>query len=224
MFQEVENTFFKGKVTIQMSTMQSKVRETSKATLAQLRNGGYIPSVVYGYKTESTPISVKERDLIETLRETGRNGVIKLNLDGKDVNVVLSDYQSDVLKGTITHADFLAINMTEELEVEVVINLVGQSPGEKEGGTIQQPIREVTVRVKPSDIPESIDLDVSELQIGDTLLVSDIRSKVAVEILNDDEDALVIVSAPRTEAEMDALDEATEATEPEVIGEDKAAE
>ncbi|WP_199171907.1 50S ribosomal protein L25/general stress protein Ctc [Sporosarcina sp. P13] len=208
-----------------MSTMQSNLRETNKTTLSQLRKDGWIPSVVYGYKTESTPISVKERDLIDTLRETGRNGVIKLDVDGKKVNVVLSDYQSDVLKGTITHADFLAINMTEELEVEVAINLVGQSPGEKEGGVIQQPIRDVTIRVKPSDIPESIDLDVSELQIGDTLLVSDIRSKVAFEILNEDEDALVLVSAPRTEAEMEALDETADAgAEPEVIGDDKAAE
>ncbi|MDV6378969.1 50S ribosomal protein L25/general stress protein Ctc [Sporosarcina sp. GW1-11] len=208
-----------------MSTMQSKLRETNKTTLSQLRKDGWIPSVVYGYKTESTPISVKERDLIDTLRETGRNGVIKLDVDGKKVNVVLSDYQSDVLKGTITHADFLSINMTEELEVEVVINLIGQSPGEKEGGIIQQPIREVTIRVKPSDIPESIDLDVSELQIGDTLLVSDIRSKVAFEILNEDEDALVLVSAPRTEAELEELDETADAgAEPEVIGDDKAAE
>lgn len=208
-----------------MSTMQSNLRETDKTTLRRLRNDGWIPSVVYGYKTESTPISVKERDLIDTLRETGRNGVIKLNVDGKEVNVVLSDYQSDVLIGNITHADFLAINMTEELEVEATINLVGQSPGEKEGGTVQQPLWELSIRVKPSDIPDGIDIDVSELQIGDTLLVSDIRDKVKFEILNDDETALVTISAPRTEAEMEALDETTETeAEPEVIGEDKEAE
>lgn len=205
-----------------MSTMQSNVRETDKPTLRRLRKDGWIPSVVYGYKTESTPIAVKERDLIDTLRETGRNGVIKLNVEGTDVNVVLNDYQSDVLKGDITHADFLAINMTEELEVEVTVNLVGESPGEKEGGVLQQPLWEVSVRVKPSDIPESLDVDISELQIGDTLLVSDIRDKVNYEILNEDDDALVIVSAPRTEAEMEALDETAEETaEPEVIGEDK---
>ena len=207
-----------------MNTMQSNLREPDKTTLRQLRNDGWIPSVVYGYETESTPIAVKERDLIDTLRETGKNGVIKLNVDGKDVNVVLNDYQSDVLKGNITHADFLSINMTEELEVEVVINLVGESPGEKQGGTLQQPIREVTIRVKPSDIPESIEVDVSELEIGDTLLVSDVRAKAAYEILNEDEDTLVLVSAPRTEAEMEALDEATdsgEGAEPKVIGDEK---
>ena len=72
-------------------------------------------------KTEATPISVKERDLLKTLRVTGRNGVIKLNVDGKELNVVLNDYQSDALKGEIRHADFLAINMTEELEVDVTV-------------------------------------------------------------------------------------------------------
>lgn len=206
-----------------MSTMQSKVRETDKTTLRELRQDGWIPSVVYGYKTENTPIAVKERDLIDTLRETGRNGVIKLEVDGKNVNVVLSDYQSDILKGDITHADFLSINMTEELEVAVAINLVGEAPGEKEGGTVQQPIWELTIRVKPSDIPEHIDVDVSELQIGETLLVSDIRSKVNFEILNEDEEAVVTISAPRSEEELEALEETAdvnEDAEPEVIGEE----
>ncbi|PIC69589.1 MULTISPECIES: 50S ribosomal protein L25/general stress protein Ctc [unclassified Sporosarcina] len=206
-----------------MSTIKSNLRETDKKTVSELRKSGWIPSVVYGYKTESTPIAVKERDLLDTLRETGRNGVIKLTVDGNDVNVVLNDYQSDVLTGFLTHADFLAINMTEELEVDVAINLVGNAPGEKAGGTIQQPVWEVTIRVKPSDIPDHIDVDVSELEIGETILVSDIRDKVKFEILTEDEVGLVTISAPRTEEEMEALDEATESTEaePEVIGEDK---
>lgn len=209
-----------GKVTIQMNAIQSNLRETDKKSVKELRESGWIPSVVYGYETESTSIAVKERDLLDTLRETGRNGVIKLNVDGKDVNVVLNDYQADVLTGFLTHADFLAINMTEELEVDVTINLVGDAPGEKEGGTVQQPVWEITVRVKPSDIPEHIDVDVSELQIGETITVADIREKVKFEILTEDEVGLVMISAPRTEEEMDALDEATEDTsaEPEVIG------
>lgn len=203
-----------------MNAIQSNLRETDKKTVSQLRKDGWIPSVVYGFETENTSIAVKERDLLDTLRETGRNGVIKLNVDGKDVNVVLNDYQADVLTGFLTHADFLAINMTEELEVDVTINLVGDAPGEKAGGTVQQPVWEITVRVKPSDIPEHIDVDVSELQIGETITVADIREKVKFEILTEDEVGLVMISAPRTEEEMEALDETTEDTqvEPEVIG------
>lgn len=207
-----------------MSTaIQSKSREVkTRSALSALRNEGFIPSVVYGYKTESTPIAVSERDLLFTLRETGRNGVIKLNVDGKDLNVVLNDYQADALKGDIRHADFLAINMTEELEVEVSVNLVGQSVGEKEGGTVQQPNFEVLIKVKPSDIPDSFDVDVSGLEIGDSITVGDIRDKSKFEILNDDNHSLVLISAPRTEAEMEELEGDAETTdaEPEVIGED----
>lgn len=205
------------------TTIQSNMRETKKqSTLTQLRKEGFVPAVVYGYKTDSTAIAVKERDLMKTLRETGRNGVIKLNVDGKVINVVLSDYQADALKGDIHHADFLAINMTEELEIDVTVHLIGDSVGEKEGGVVQQPNFEVTIKVKPADIPESFDVDISELQIGETITVGDIREKSKFEILNEDDHALVLISAPRTEEELDALESDAEATtdaEPQVIGE-----
>jgi len=207
-----------------MSTsIQSEARvPAKKSALTELRKEGYVPAVVYGYKTEATPISVKERDLLKTLSVTGRNGVIKLNVDGKDINVVLSEYQSGALKGEIRHADFLAINMTEELEVEVLVHLVGESAGLKAGGVLQQPNREVTIKVKPSDIPDTFDIDISELQIGEAITVADIRAKSKYEILNEDDHGLVLISSPRTEAEMEELEsEASESAEPEVIGEKK---
>lgn len=198
-----------------MSTaIQSKLREVKpKSTLTKLRKDGFIPSVVYGYQIESMPIAVKEKDLMSTLREVGRNGVLKINVDGKDLNVVLEDYQEDALKGEIYHADFLAINMTEELEVNVTVHLVGEAPGEKEGGVLQQPIREVTIKVKPSDIPESFDVDISNLQIGESITVKDIRESSNFELLNDDEEALVVISAPRAETDEDA-DDSEEAAAP----------
>ena len=207
-----------------ITTIQSEVRVKGQhSTITELRAAGLVPAVVYGYKTEATPISVNERDLLKTLRITGRNGVMKLQVDGNEVNVVLNDYQADPLKGTVLHADFLAINMTEELEVSVHINLVGESKGEKEGGVIQQPNWELDIKVKPTEIPETFDLDISDLEIGDTLTVADIREKSKYEILSEDDYALVTISAPRTEEELEALDEASEeaSAEPEVIGADK---
>jgi large subunit ribosomal protein L25 len=206
------------------TTIQSELRVKGQhSTITELRAAGFVPAVVYGYKTEATPISVNERDLLKTLRITGRNGVMKLQVDGNEVNVVLNDYQADPLKGTVLHADFLAINMTEELEVSVQIHLVGESKGEKEGGIISQPNFELDIKVKPADIPESYDIDISDLEIGDTLTVADIREKSKYEILSEDDYALVTISAPRSEEEIEALDEATEdvSAEPEVIGEDK---
>ena len=206
------------------TTIQSELRVKGQhSTITELRTAGFVPAVVYGYETEATSISVNERDLLKTLRVTGRNGVMKLQLAGNEVNVVLNDYQSDPLKGTVLHADFLAINMTEELEVSVQINLVGESKGEKDGGIISQPNWELDIKVKPADIPETYDIDISDLEIGDTLTVADIREKSKYEILSEDDYALVSISAPRSEAELEALDEATDevSAEPEVIGEDK---
>ncbi|WJY26728.1 MULTISPECIES: 50S ribosomal protein L25/general stress protein Ctc [Sporosarcina] len=205
-----------------MSTaLQSEKRETApQSALRELRQEGKVPSVVYGFRTESTPITVEERDLIKTVQEHGRNGAFKLSVDGNDIDVMLGDYQADVLTGKVEHADFLAINMSEELEVDVTIHLTGTSPGEKAGGVVQQPLWELKVKAKPSDIPESIEVDVSKLDIGDTIQVSDLREGTKYEIQNEDDETIVLVSAPRTEEELDALDEESGGTaEPEVVNE-----
>lgn len=209
------------------TTIQAKIREKAQQSkLTDMRSEGFVPAVVYGYKTEALTISVDSRDLLKTLRVTGRNGVMKLVVDDKEINVVLNDYQADPLKGDILHADFLAINMTEELEVDVHINLVGESVGVKAGGVVQQPNWELKIKVKPSDIPEGIDVDITELEIGETITVADIRKKSKYEILNEDEFILVLLSAPRTEEEMEELDAETADTsvDPEVIGEVKEEE
>lgn len=207
-----------------MSTaIQSELRVKGKhSTITELRESGFVPAVVYGFGTEPISISVNERDLRKVLSVTGRNGVMQLTVDGKEINVVLSDYQTNPLKGNILHADFLAIDMSLKLEVSVQVNLVGNSIGEKEGGVLQQPNRELNILVKPSDIPEAFDIDISELAIGDTITVAEIRAKSKFEILNDDEYPLILISAPRSEADLEALDAETEANaEPEVIGEVK---
>lgn len=203
------------------SIIKAQERVANKqSTLKELRDAGEVPAVVYGYKTEATSISINERELINVLREVGRNGVFQLQLADSKLNVVLNEYQSDALKGDITHADLLEIDMAEELEVSVQINLVGESVGEKDGGTIQQPNWELDIQVNPADIPETFDVDVSELEIGDTITVADIREKSKFKILNEDDYALVTISAPRSEEELEALDEVAEEgnVEPEVIG------
>ncbi|MEI4771515.1 50S ribosomal protein L25/general stress protein Ctc [Psychrobacillus sp. FJAT-51614] len=183
-----------------MSTLVKTKKREHKEN-AQLRKNGFIPAVVYGFQMESQSIAVDEKDLSKTIREVGRNGVMKLEVEGKQVNVVLNDYQMNILKGQMIHADFLAINMKEELEVSVLVNVIGDSVGVSEGGVLQQPNREVTITVKPSDIPDSIDVDVSNMAIGDTITVADIRYKTNYTILNEDDYTLVTVSAPRVESE-----------------------
>ncbi|WP_040224501.1 50S ribosomal protein L25/general stress protein Ctc [Bhargavaea cecembensis] len=212
-----------------VNTIKAERRESSRRSdLSALRNGGYIPAVVYGYQLENVPVAVSERELTMTLREVGRNGVIRLEVEGKPVNVILNDYQLDVLKGDFRHADFLAIDMNEELEAEVNITLLGDedAPGVKEGGTINQPLWTVNVKAKPSDVPETLEVDVSGLQVGETLTIGDVKASWGVEVTDEDDAVLVTITAPRTQEEMDSLDEepAETTAEPEVIGEKEGSE
>lgn len=116
---------------------------------------------------------------------------------------MVNEYQFDALKNQITHIDFIAINMQTEVTVEVQIELTGEAPGQKEGGVLEQPLFEVSVTAKPADIPETIEVDISDLNVGDAIHVEDIRSKGNFVIENEDSDALVIISAPTEEPEVD---------------------
>ncbi|KOY79932.1 50S ribosomal protein L25/general stress protein Ctc [Lysinibacillus macroides] len=196
-----------------MSTVLSvKKRETGhRSTLTQLRKGGAIPAVIYGYQLESTPISISAKELKKSIQKNGQNGVFAMELEGKKVNAVISEMQQNALKEQVNHIDFLAINMSEALETAVPIKLVGESVGVNEGGILMQPNLELTVKVKPTDIPEAIDIDVTALKIGDTLTVTDIRDRVAVEIISEDDYVIATVVAPTaTEETTEADDNAEE--------------
>ncbi|KGR87942.1 50S ribosomal protein L25/general stress protein Ctc [Lysinibacillus odysseyi] len=203
-----------------MSTvLEATKRETgARSILTEVRNNGSIPANVYGYKTEATPISVEAKSLLKELQTNGQNAVFKLNIEGKTVNAVINEIQRCALKGHVKHIDFQAINMSEEIEVEVPITIVGESAGVKEGGVLTQPNRDIKIKVKPSDIPEAIEIDVSNLNVGDTLSLADVRGKINFEVLNDDDYTLATITPP-TKVEADADAEAVTADDVEATGE-----
>ncbi|MGO1923030.1 MAG: 50S ribosomal protein L25/general stress protein Ctc [Jeotgalicoccus sp.] len=181
----------------------SRAEKSKQSELKELRQTGKVPAVVYGFETENTSLSVDENEFIKVIREVGRNGVIDLEIADGVTQVMVNEYQFDALKNQVTHIDFIAINMQTEVTVEVQIELTGEAPGQKEGGVLEQPLFEVSVTAKPADIPETIEVDISELNVGDSIHVEDIRSKGNFVIENEDADALVIVSAPSEEPEVD---------------------
>ncbi|MDQ0177903.1 50S ribosomal protein L25/general stress protein Ctc [Bacillus chungangensis] len=198
-----------------VTILEAKSRKSKKKSeINQLRKTGKIPAVVYGFKTENTPIAVDERDFIKTIREVGRNGVISLQIDGEKQNVLLNEYQEDTLQNKITHIDFIAVDMSQEIEASVRVELVGEAEGVKSGGVLQQPLFELSVLAKPDKIPEFISLDISTLQIGDSLSVGDIKNDGTYTINHDENETIASVLAPRVE---EADDE--EAKEPEATGE-----
>lgn len=186
-----------------MSTVLSvKKREAGhRSTLTQLRKGGAIPAVIYGYNLDSTPISISANEFRKSVQKNGQNGVFLMELDGKKVNVVVSEIQQCSMKDEVNHIDFLAINMSEAIESEVPIKLVGESVGISLGGILMQPNLDVKIKVKPADIPEAIEVDITELKIGETITVADIRDTIDFEIISEDDHTLVTIMAPVTAVE-----------------------
>lgn len=183
-----------------------------RSALSEIREKGNIPAVIYGAKVENLPIQISLADLTKTIRKVGRNGVINLDLNGKTHNVVLSEYQTDDLRGEVIHADFLAVDMSQEIVVDVVVNLIGTSPGEKDGGVVQQTLHEVSVTATPNNIPQSIEVDISELQVADTIMIEDIKTDKDYEINNEADEVIVTILPPQQEEEISTGEEQEEGT------------
>ncbi|WP_214548896.1 50S ribosomal protein L25/general stress protein Ctc [Staphylococcus pseudintermedius] len=207
-----------------MASLKSIIRQgkQTRGDLRKIREAGKVPAVVYGYGTKNVSVKVDEVEFIKLIREVGRNGVIELGVGSKQIKVMVSDYQYDSLKNQITHIDFLAINMTEERTVEVPVHLIGEAPGSKEGGVVEQPLFNLEITATPDSIPEYIEVDISELNINDSLSVADVKVSGDFTIENEAEDTIVSVVAPTeepTEEEIEAMEGASTQEEPEVVGE-----
>jgi large subunit ribosomal protein L25 len=178
-----------------------------QSTLSIMRHEGQVPAVVYGTNVDNKALYINAVDFLKTIREVGRNGVISLDLDGETYDVILSDYQMDPIKKEILHADFLAVDMSKEIEVNVRITLVGEAAGVKDGGVLQQPLHEVSITATPADIPQVIEVDVSNLQVGETMSISDIQGHTSYHINHEDDETIVSILPPRQEEEISTGEE-----------------
>ncbi|MBA4535554.1 50S ribosomal protein L25/general stress protein Ctc [Bacillus aquiflavi] len=190
------------------TVLQARKRtEFRRSSLTKIREEGKIPAIIYGTKMDSVPIVVQYADLIKTLQIVGRNGVIALDLNGNKQNVVLSDFQEDPLKNRIIHADFLAVDMSTEITVDVRVVLVGDAAGEKDGGVLQQPLHQVSLTATPNNIPQSIEIDISTLQVGETIAIKDITAEGKYMINHHDEEVIVSILPPKQEEEINSGEE-----------------
>lgn len=184
----------------------------------KLRHEGKVPAIVNGYKVESTPIAVNAAELEKILRENGLNTVITISLEGKKVNTLIKEYQSDTFTRNLTHVEFLSVDMNEETEVEAEVTLIGESAGVKAGGVLAQNLYTVVVSATPDKLPERVEIDVTSLEIGDSLTVADLPKNDEYTIVTDPEEQIGAVTEPQ---EITEDEEAGEAAEPAVIGEDE---
>ncbi|WP_155594035.1 50S ribosomal protein L25/general stress protein Ctc [Lysinibacillus cavernae] len=193
----------------------NKRHKGRQSSLTQLRQNGAIPGIVYGFQMESTAISLDARAFTKMLAQHGTKSVFQLDVEGKRVNAVLTEVQRCALKGNVKHVDFKSINMSEELEVDIPVNVIGDAIGVADGGFLLQPNREVRIKVKPTAIPETIEIDVTNVAIGTSLYVGDIRQQFSFEILQEDDYTLVTITPPPAEnvQEDDTVDDTPEVIE-----------
>jgi large subunit ribosomal protein L25 len=192
----------------------------------RLRTAGMIPAVLYGPGKEPVAISIDPHVIQDILHsEAGQNTIFSVSLDGtaKD-NAMVKDYQLDPVQGTLIHVDLIQIAMDQKLILTVNIDTVGEPAGVKIGGGIMDFVtRSIEVECLPKDIPESIKVDVSHLQINDYIRVSNLETNSNVKILSDPE-VVVVTIIPPVKEEEHVEAEAAEGEEPEVIKKGKAAE
>ncbi len=184
------------------------------AEARRLRADGMIPGVLYGAGKPAESFSVSERELRRVL--TGDHGVhaildVVIGADGsKPRHAVLKEYQLHPIRSRLLHVDLQEVRLDRAIQAAVSIELVGESEGVKFGGVLTQVTREVTVEALPMNVPERIELDISAMEIGDSLRVADLRAPDDVTILDDPEVVLASVSQPRVEEEPETIAEGEE--------------
>jgi large subunit ribosomal protein L25 len=169
------------------------------AASRRLRAEGFIPGVLYGDGNAAHPFAVAERELRRVLTgEHGLHAILDVVLEGqqKAHHAVLKDYQLDPTRARLLHIDLHEVRLDRAIQAQVVVELVGESEGVKEGGVLSQVNREVLVEALPMEVPDRLELDVSRMMIGDSLRVSDLRVPEGVKILTEPEAVLGTVTPP----------------------------
>jgi large subunit ribosomal protein L25 len=187
----------------------------------RLRRQGLVPGVVYQPGGPSLALSLPDRDLRRALAE-GRTAVIDLTIGGSAARpVLLKDWYLHPVRGNVLHVDFQEVDLTVEVEAPVSVVLVGVPAGVKEGGVLDQTLREIVVRALPDTLPDHLEIDVSELDIGGSTSVADITAPGGVTIITEPEIVVASVVAPSVEVvvEPEEDEELAEGEEP-VEGED----
>lgn len=199
---------------MQQPTLKATLRDVN-ASVKQLRRDQMMPAVIYGKGNETQSIAVNYRDFDRLLRTFGQSSLIKVDVDGEVTPALIREVQRDTLKDTILHADFLRVSLDEEIQFELPIILKGDAEGVKMGGVLQHQKRMVAAKSLARYMPESVEIDISNLNIGDTLTVGDIAIDEKVEILDDPEEVIVSVLAPRVEEPAEEAEEGEEEAAPE---------
>ncbi|MBE3571411.1 MAG: 50S ribosomal protein L25/general stress protein Ctc [Moorella humiferrea] len=205
---------------MQVQTINAEVRpDTGKQTAGRMRRQGKVPGVIYGKKVGNLPLAVPRKELERVLDREGGSALLKVIIGGqgqaREFTAMVREVQRHPIKGEIIHIDFHQISLDEEIRATVPIVLEGEARGVRNGGILQYGLREVEVEALPADLPETLTIDISDLDVGEHLSVADIKAPRGVKILTEPDAVIAtIVSTRAVEAEEDAApDGETQAAE-----------
>ena len=198
--------------------------QAGKGSARTLRSKGFIPAVIYGHGRDPQALSLNARDLDKLLGHIqAESTVIEVSVGGTTSKTLIREIQRHPIKRQILHVDFQALVAGEKVTVSIPIVLEGIPEGVRlGGGVLDQTLRELEIEVDPSSIPDHIEFDVTNMVIGDSVHVSDLKMPEGVEVLDDPETSVAVLAAPRAVIEETAAIEPVEGAEgvaePEVIG------
>ncbi len=183
-----------------------KRKRMGKSGAREIRKEGNIPAVLYGKGTETLSLVINPAELKEALStDAGENTLLEIRVKDEEAEIqklsLLREVQYDYLTDKPIHLDFQALDMKEKITVAVPVHIEGSAKGVKEGGILEEILREISVECLPTNIPNSFSVDVTELEIGHSIHVNTLEIEEGVNILHEDEDTIVTVLAPKVEAE-----------------------
>ena len=194
----------------------------SKSVLKKLRASGKVPGVLHGANLYTLPVTVDGGDLKRSLNTpAGRNVLLSLQMDGEEKTAMIENLQRDFLReGVFVHVDFKLISLDEKITVSIPVVLTGQEDRVSDDGVISQPLHEIEIMSKPTEIPEGVIVDISGLTIGDSLLLKDVTLPDGCEIMTALDETVVSIMMPRIVAEETAAAGDEEPAEPALVGEE----
>ncbi len=204
-------------------TIHATYRQVTGKKVGTLRRQGKLPAILYGHNFNPTPITLDRHDATQALSHLMPSSLVIINLDGKNYSALVREKQRDYIKNELIHVDFQVVSLTEKIRAKVGVVISGTAPAVKTyNGVMLTGLEEVEVECFPQDLPDRIDVDISGLEeIGDGIYVRDLNLGNKVEILEDKDEMLVIITGGSTE---EVVEEAPKAAEPEVIEKGKKEE
>lgn len=214
------------------STLEVTIRKRmGKSGAREIRKEGNIPAILYGKGTDPISLVINPAQLKQALStEAGENTLLELNVKHGEEEIkklsLLREVQYDFITGKPIHFDFQALDMNKKIHVNVPVHIIGKAKGVKEGGILEEILREIPTECLPKDIPNSFEIDVTDLEIGHSIHISSLDVPEVINVLKEPEETIVTILAPKMEAVAEAEEELeeVEGEAAEEAGEEEAQE